>query len=247
MERKLPIDLSSLEDRNFSLQALLGKISVLGEGLSADYDDPRIDELLGVIGLANEALGQAYIESGIQINLEKKRADEAARDTLTGIYERKAIDKFIKPMLDSSGDDEPFFVLFCDLVGLGSVNNEFGHNQGDYLINSLADAITLSTGTYEHDGEKRFRGASDNFVVMRWGGDEFVVFGRGDDSYASELIEAINLSHRLIMNKSKRLDKSARRGLKFGHGQLRANTMQGFEDALDDADPKGPKKVFFTE
>jgi diguanylate cyclase (GGDEF)-like protein len=55
--------------------------------------------------------------------------------------------------------------VFADVDGLKAVNDAQGHDAGDQLIRAAASALT------------RHSRASD--LVVRWGGDEFVVVGIG--------------------------------------------------------------------
>ncbi len=89
----------------------------------------------------------------------KEMEDEAIKDSLTGLYTRdyadKVINKFIK-------EEKSFFVGFIDLDGLKTVNDIYGHDQGDFYITTVADEI------------------KDHFLkdaVCRYGGDEILIVG----------------------------------------------------------------------
>lgn len=98
------------------------------------------------------------LEQYIEINLQ---ISDLERDALTGFKNRKAYYKdidFLKH--DREIRMQPVGVVFADVNGLKTVNDNFGHEAGDELIASVAKAIT-----------KIFPEARK----YRFGGDEFVI------------------------------------------------------------------------
>lgn len=87
-------------------------------------------------------------------------------DTLTGIFNRAGFFKFAPSIIDEAlckGND--LFVFFLDLDGLKAVNDKYGHDEGDAFIKAMADVLSQ---VHRH-GE----------LLMRYGGDEFVVLAQG--------------------------------------------------------------------
>lgn len=87
-------------------------------------------------------------------------------DTLTGIFNRAGFFKFAPSIIDEAlrkGND--LFVFFLDLDGLKAVNDKYGHDEGDAFIKAMADVLSQ---VHRH-GE----------LLMRYGGDEFVVLSQG--------------------------------------------------------------------
>lgn len=85
-------------------------------------------------------------------------------DMLTKLYNRAGFYYEAKPLLDSlKQHDESAFIAFFDLDGLKIINDTNGHEAGDLLIQAMADCIRYNL--------------KDNMLAMRYGGDEFVVFG----------------------------------------------------------------------
>lgn len=83
--------------------------------------------------------------------------DDAARDALTNLPNRRSFDRTIKGMLDKGSRVS---VAFCDIDRFKSINDRFGHAVGDRVL--IAVAETLSETVKPH-------------VVARFGGEEFVV------------------------------------------------------------------------
>lgn len=87
-------------------------------------------------------------------------------DTLTGIFNRAGFFKFAPSIIEEANQlNQKIFVLFLDLDGLKYVNDHYGHDEGDIFIKAMA---TILSKEHRH-GE----------LLMRYGGDEFVVFARG--------------------------------------------------------------------
>ena len=74
--------------------------------------------------------------------------------------------------------DSKIFVLFSDVDGLKKINDTYGHETGDELIKEMAACFKENMTT--------------DMLAMRYGGDEFVVFGSyEEDSEIDYLIESI--------------------------------------------------------
>lgn len=88
-----------------------------------------------------------------------------AYDALTHLYNRSGFFHYAKmlfeEMQEQSGDA---YLVFLDLDGLKQVNDMMGHKAGDELICSMAEIIRQNM--------------AESSLAMRYGGDEFVVFGR---------------------------------------------------------------------
>ncbi|MDO3413036.1 sensor domain-containing phosphodiesterase [Saccharibacillus sp. CPCC 101409] len=78
-------------------------------------------------------------------------------DDLTGFLRHSALESFCQRDLE----DSPKSVIFMDLDNFKEVNDRYGHAMGDRVLQSLARAIR--------------RAADDDWLLCRYGGDEFVV------------------------------------------------------------------------
>ncbi len=87
-------------------------------------------------------------------------------DPMTHVYNRAGFFKFSEKILEEAKKThEDMFFIFLDLDGLKSVNDAFGHETGDRMICDMADVLRKTRDREE--------------LLMRYGGDEFVVFGKG--------------------------------------------------------------------
>ena len=112
-------------------------------------------------------------------NLTAARA-KADTDALTGIRNKHAyidVEKRLDDMI-TSGEKPEFAIVVCDVNGLKTVNDEFGHAAGDDYLKRAAKIIC---DIFKHS------------PVFRVGGDEFAVVASGQDyDHIDELVK--NLS-----------------------------------------------------
>lgn len=107
-----------------------------------------------------------FVTSYIDIT-ERKKAEErirvlALQDTLTGLPNRLNLnDQFEQALERSARADLQFALMFLDLDGFKKVNDSFGHDIGDILLQNVAKLLKLAV--------------RETDVVARLGGDEFVV------------------------------------------------------------------------
>ena len=100
-------------------------------------------------------------------------------DPLCKIYNRNGFimnaDKIYKECIEEGSD---IVVSFIDLDGLKLINDNYGHKEGDFAIVKTAEAISDC--------------CSDDMVCARFGGDEFVAFGREDRHALMSFEERLN-------------------------------------------------------
>jgi diguanylate cyclase (GGDEF)-like protein/PAS domain S-box-containing protein len=93
---------------------------------------------------------------------EETLAEQAIRDALTGLYNRRYFDRRIKAELARAERSQHVFaMLLCDLDRFKAVNDTRGHQAGDESLRLISKAILNSV-----------RGID---LVFRWGGDEIMV------------------------------------------------------------------------
>ena len=99
---------------------------------------------------------------------ENKALQEAAlTDPLTGLANRRAMEKALAKMLARAArDGSEVQVAFVDLDGFKGINDKHGHDCGDRFLIHIARKLTAAM----REGD----------VVTRTGGDEFVVLAPGE-------------------------------------------------------------------
>lgn len=117
-------------------------------------DDSEILEIL-----ANQS-AIAWHQATAHQDLTRRATDlahDATHDALTGLANRNGLLEYLNQLCLTG--DEDVALLFIDLDGFKSVNDELGHEAGDVVLRIAADRIRSAVG--------------DGFVG-RLGGDEFV-------------------------------------------------------------------------
>ncbi len=105
----------------------------------------------------------------------------ATTDRLTGLRNRLYIEEFIEAQFKKAKaeKDKVFWsILLLDIDHFKTVNDSYGHQQGDIILQAVA----------KHLREE----VKDNGVVARWGGEEFLV-----TLYGYNLSEAVALAEEI--------------------------------------------------
>ena len=101
--------------------------------------------------------------------LLEQLARQAVTDTLTGLANRAALNNGLRRALAAAdGTNESVTVLYCDLDGFKTVNDEHGHDVGDELLSVVAARMRACVDPHD--------------TLARIGGDEFVVVMAGADA-----------------------------------------------------------------
>ena len=112
--------------------------------------------------------------------LQAQLAEQATRDPLTGLANRRLLDELLGQALgrvNRSGTHLTVAVL--DLDGFKAVNDTHGHEAGDVVLRTMAARLQSAV--------------RDADVVARYGGDEFVVvYESVDDNTVRGLVERIH-------------------------------------------------------
>ena len=105
------------------------------------------------------------------IQLEEK----TLRDKLTNAYNREFFENNYKRLIDTYRNEEKFFALtMIDIDNFKKINDNYGHNIGDQILINLVSKI-----------EETLR--SDD-VLIRWGGEEFIILLKVSSNEALELV-----------------------------------------------------------
>ncbi len=105
--------------------------------------------------------------------------ETAQRDTLTGLYNRAFLDKFLATAFAKSNTERaPLSVAFADLDKFKAINDTYGHSAGDQILTATANILKANV-----------RGSD---VIARYGGEEFIlVFPNTDFILVKTICERI--------------------------------------------------------
>ena len=83
---------------------------------------------------------------------------DASRDFLSGALRREIFIGFVKDLMENN---EVFSLIMIDIDNFKSINDTYGHQKGDEVINRVANEIIAIS--------------NDTGIVGRFGGDEFII------------------------------------------------------------------------
>lgn len=153
---------------------------------------------------------EIFRDSSAQIALEHSHMEAlniSQRDSLTGLYSRAAITALLKAEMERSKRyHQPLSVVMIDLDHFKRINDQFGHDAGDKVLQQIGSM--LLSNTREPD------------VAGRWGGEEFLLITPGSDA-AAAVAMADRL--RLFIEEINIAEIPARFSASFGAGQFQDN------------------------
>lgn len=108
----------------------------------------------------NVALQKQLIEVA---TLKEKLHEQAIRDPLTGIFNRRYLEQFLVKMLNkATHSGKHICILMMDIDNFKEVNDSFGHKAGDEVLRKLGLLLKEKT-------------RADNDIACRYGGEEFIL------------------------------------------------------------------------
>jgi len=82
-------------------------------------------------------------------------------DYLTGVNNRKKLETYLKKKISTSTKNKTFSAIMIDLDNFKSINDTFGHDMGDYALETFAKLLKSCIRS--------------NDFIARFGGDEFFI------------------------------------------------------------------------
>ncbi|QAA76488.1 MAG: hypothetical protein BIP78_0722 [Candidatus Bipolaricaulis sibiricus] len=183
-------------------EGVAGKTWLTGESAWGNLDhfpearpvDPRIEAFIsvpigsiGVIQVVSpvrdaytaedvslvEILARHMFEEIRRVQLENELREQATRDPLTGLYNRRFLAETLARELERARRyGHPLTLILADIDDFKRVNDRYGHVAGDAALRCVADVLQTSVRAVD--------------LVFRYGGEEFVVVlpetGSGGDA-----------------------------------------------------------------
>ncbi|MFT7299557.1 MAG: diguanylate cyclase (GGDEF)-like protein [Porticoccus sp.] len=106
-----------------------------------------------------------YVRIQTRRRLEERQAflgAETQTDELTGLANRRGFKKYLGESEQRCEKDKgSFAVIVGDLDNFKQINDEYGHEVGDFVLQEIGDILKLLVRSED--------------LVVRWGGDEFLI------------------------------------------------------------------------
>lgn len=134
-----------------------------------------------------EHLNRELAHQILHVNsLQDSLKEQAMRDHLTGLYNRRHFETCLNAILHAADADAPVAIAIIDLDFFKRVNDTYGHNFGDEVLIQFARLV-----------ESQLRGSD---MVCRYGGEEFCLLLREADSViAAHKIDDIAARYRQLL------------------------------------------------
>ena len=145
----------------------------------------------------------------------------AKQDELTGIYNRRGFFIEAENLIHEEGANDKYIIVgFADTDNLKTVNDTYGHDEGDYYIISSSEVLSDTLGN---------RG-----VIARMGGDEFAfVFTSNDRNEENSFVETFEDNIRKFNEES---EKEYKLSISLGMYVYEYNENINLKELLESAD-----------
>jgi diguanylate cyclase (GGDEF)-like protein len=182
--REKELQIRELEHANRAKQVELAAANAQASRHEDEIARQRLVLIGAVAGLAG--LGVIAILLWLLLRAQRRHgaelSEQALRDPLTGVHNRRALFAYLRELLAGAPPAEPHGLLLVDLDHFKRVNDTQGHPAGDAVLVAVAEKLKRSIGA---------RGS-----LARLGGEEFAVVlsGSGRDTaldLAEELRDAV--------------------------------------------------------
>jgi diguanylate cyclase (GGDEF)-like protein/PAS domain S-box-containing protein len=125
-----------------------------------------------------------YMSISTDISKQKRKEEELKKelylDNLTNIFNRRKYEEIIdKKILNYKTNDEEFSLILIDIDHFKQINDNYGHDMGDYILKEFAKLIKNNI--------------RDNDMLFRWGGEEFALIIDKKSSDSKILCEKLRL------------------------------------------------------
>jgi diguanylate cyclase (GGDEF)-like protein/PAS domain S-box-containing protein len=108
---------------------------------------------------ANQKL-QAQLEANRLLQAELR--EQAIRDPLTGLYNRRYLDETLeRELARAARENYPVSFMISDIDHFKKINDTYGHHAGDMVLKNLAAQLTSNARVGD--------------IICRYGGEEFLV------------------------------------------------------------------------
>lgn len=130
-------------------------------------------------------VGYTLSRRTLDLLIERKNA---MTDDLTTLYNRRGFIDAATEMLDTAEPTDRFVIFFADLDNFKTINDSYGHAQGDELLKLVGACLTEGL---------------PGSIIGRFGGDEFAILHRFDRKGTINLLDQAMDGPRVLVEAAK--------------------------------------------
>lgn len=221
-------DVRLYSNRKLSVLDIPSTVSDFNENVTAILSIYSQDELYGYIAcdlsqISENELEFLRIHIGTAIHtlkLIESIERQSETDPLTYLYNRRGFYRNVYDFLDTVRNNEQAWIVYVDMDRLKTINDEYGHDEGDMAIVKGASILKESFPL--------------NSIIARMGGDEFLVIARLPQNTTQQDIENILLAKTDVINT--RIPRSINVTLSCGILPISSDNHRLLDEMINDAD-----------
>ncbi|MCR5829583.1 MAG: GGDEF domain-containing protein [Lachnospiraceae bacterium] len=151
---------------------------------------------------------------------EERLINKMRLDPLTGLYNRGGMDSIMDELINNYDPEHPLYLLMIDIDNFKSVNDTYGHQNGDKVLRTLAQVI-LDMGRKD-------------IIPCRYGGEEVCVMFKNMD-----IDDAIKKSNKILSDfRNVRYDFSGDHSIAFSGGFVQYDSHYTKDEWIKKADSR---------
>lgn len=150
--------ITAVESVIFALPLVLAVVAAA----FGDLDIIPFTSSLGALWLLSLLMVVALLSGMSQLHFMMQLVQQASHDVLTRAYTRRVGEELLNVQFtNAQRQNQPMAVAFIDLDDFKTINDVYGHEEGDNSLRKAADAM------------RKILRRGD--IVVRWGGEEFLI------------------------------------------------------------------------
>lgn len=122
-----------------------------------------------------------WIQVANTLRYQGELEKQANHDRLTGLVNRNYLIEYLQT-LQAEADLADYWLAIIDIDDFKGINDTYGHNGGDYVLQKLAELLEENCG---------------GMKACRWGGEEFILVGRTAECVTQEDASACDVLERV--------------------------------------------------
>ncbi len=209
----LAILFSSVSSRKFSI-GMIKDIDLIKQYLRTISDGNLVGSIDKRITMRKDEIGEIGVYAE-KMCIALKNLVEL--DSLTALYNRRSCNNQLKALIR---ENKKFTVVMCDIDWFKKINDQYGHDCGDYILTSIS---TMIRGSVDGCG-----------FASRWGGEEFLLIYELDLEDVKQKVEM--LAEHIRNNIFEYEEKQVRVTMTFGIKEMAGNVP--YEEVIKEADDK---------